>query len=111
MRRLAIFNAMVIVLLAGISLGQHSSPPANSQRKVTSRVAPQYPELAHQLHIRGVVKVEAQVRANGTVKAARVLGGNPVLADAALAAVEKWRFEALQTETVELVQVSFESQQ
>jgi len=77
---------------------------------VVTRVAPEYPELAHRLHIQGVVKVEARVRANGSVKSARILGGNPVLADAAMVAVEKWKFEAAQNESTELVQVSFESQ-
>ncbi|MGP8095207.1 MAG: energy transducer TonB [Candidatus Sulfotelmatobacter sp.] len=74
------------------------------------RVTPDYPELARRMHIHGVVKVEAIVRPNGTVKTTRVLGGNPVLVDPAAAAVGKWKFEPAQTETTEVVQVVFESQ-
>jgi len=73
-------------------------------------VAPNYPELARKMHIHGVVKVEATVRANGSVKSTRVLGGNPVLVDAAVDAIGKWKFEPAPSETTELVQLSFESQ-
>ena len=62
------------------------------------------------MHIHGVVRVEAVVRPNGTVKTTRVLGGNPVLVDAAVDAVGKWKFEPTQGETTEIVQLSFENQ-
>ena len=50
------------------------------------------------------------VRSNGSVKSTRILGGNPVLVDAALEAVGKWRFEAAQSESAEVVQIVFETQ-
>lgn len=91
-------------------LAQNASSPVNSERKITSRVAPNYPELAKKMHIRGVVKIEAIVRPNGTVKSTRVLGGNPVLVDSAVEAVGKWKFEVAQNETTEVVQLTFEGQ-
>lgn len=91
-------------------LAQSTSSAASSERKITSRVAPNYPELAKKMHIHGVVKVEAIVRPNGTVKSTRVLGGNPVLVDSALEAVGKWKFEITQYETTEVVQLTFEGQ-
>jgi len=89
---------------------QGASPATNPDRKVASRVAPVYPELAKKMHIHGIVRVEAIVRPNGTVKSTRVLGGNPVLVDAAQDAVGKWKFEPGQVETTEVVQLSFEGQ-
>jgi protein TonB len=77
-------------------------------RKLESRVSPNYPELAKKTHIHGIVRIEAVVRANGSVKSTRVLGGNPVLVDAALEAVAKWRFVAAQNETTETVRLSFD---
>jgi TonB family protein len=62
------------------------------------------------MHIRGVVRIEAIVRPNGAVKSTRVLGGNPVLVDAAQEAVGKWKFEPTQAETTELVQLTFDGQ-
>jgi TonB family protein len=88
-----------------------SSQASNSPRKVASRVAPNYPELAKKMHIQGIVKVEAVVRANGTVKSTRALGGNPVLIDAATDAVSKWKFEPASADTTEIVQLSFTPEQ
>jgi TonB family protein len=54
-----------------------------------------------------VVKLEVVVREDGSVQSAKVLGGNPVLIDAATDAVRKWRFEAASRETVEVVEIRF----
>ena len=107
MRRMVLFT--VVLLATAIAIASAQSAPG-SDRKIASRVAPNYPELAKKMHIHGVVKVEAIVRPNGTVKSTRVLGGNPVLVDAALDAVNKWKFEAGQNETTEVVQLTFEGQ-
>ncbi len=100
-----------LILVSGMTLsaiGQSSS--ATAERKVSSRVAPAYPELARRMHLQGVVKIEAVVRPNGTVKSTRVLGGNPVLVDAANDAVSKWKFEPASSETTEIVQLTFTPQ-
>jgi TonB family protein len=60
------------------------------------------------MNITGTVKVEVVVMANGTVKDARVVGGHPVLANAALEAVRKWRFEPAAMETSGVVDFKFE---
>ena len=60
---------------------------AVSARKITSRATANYPDLAKKMHVHGMVRVEAIVRSNGNVKSTRILGGNPVLVDAALEAV------------------------
>jgi TonB family protein len=52
-------------------------------------------------------RLEVVVREDGSVQSAKVLGGNPVLIDAATDAVRKWRFEAASRETVEVVEVRF----
>jgi len=101
--------ASVIILLAPVFVATAQNAPAASPsgRKVISRVAPVCPELARRMHIQGVVKLEAIVKANGSVRATRVLGGNPVLVEAATDAVTKWKFEAAPNETTEVVQLSF----
>jgi TonB family protein len=101
--------ALALLSTAMVS-AQSSAPSSSSDRKIASRVAPVYPDLAKRMHIRGIVRVEAIVRPNGNVKSTRVLGGNPVLVDAALDAVGKWKFEPAQSETTEIVQLTFESQ-
>lgn len=73
-------------------------------------MAPVYPELARKMHIRGVVKIEAVVKPNGTVKSTRILGGNPVLIEAAKDAVTRWKFESAAAESTEIVQLAFGDQ-
>lgn len=108
MRRIAAF--LTAVLFAGlVSFAAAQSTPASAatERKVTFRTTPRYPDLAQKAHLQGVVKVEAIVRANGSVKSTRILGGNPVLVDAATEAVNKWKFEPTANETTEVIQLTF----
>jgi TonB family protein len=78
-----------------------------AERKAVAKVPAVYPEIAKRYNIRGVVKLEVVVREDGSVRSAKVLGGNPVLIDAATDAVCKWRFEAASRETVEAVEIRF----
>jgi TonB family protein len=52
-----------------------------------------YPETARQAGIRGVVILELTIGPEGTVTAAKVLRGQPLLDEAAVEAVKQWRFE------------------
>jgi len=85
--------------------------PIEITRHTRSRVQPAYPELARKMNITGTVKVQVVVSPNGTVKEAKVLGGHPVLANAALDAVRKWRFEPAAVESSGLVDIKFEGHQ
>jgi len=110
MRKAVVFLAAVVAVTTNIVLAQSTPVALNSDRKIASRVAPIYPELAKKMHIRGMVKVEAVVRPNGSVKSTRVLGGNPVLVDSAADAVTKWKFEPGPSETTEVIQLAFEAE-
>jgi TonB family protein len=77
-------------------------------RKPKTKVAPLYPDLARRMNITGVVRVQVTVAANGTIKNAKLVGGHPVLANAALDAVKKWRFEAGPEETTGVVEFRFD---
>ena len=76
-------------------------------RKVKSKVTPMFPELARHLNLSGVVKIRLTVAPNGTVKDATLLGGHPLLANAALDAVKKWRYEAAPQESTGIVEIYF----
>lgn len=110
-RRVLFLSLSVIVVLTSAALvvaqsGQGQAP----ERKVVTRVEPIYPELAKRMRIHGIVRVEATVRPNGAVKSTRVLGGNPVLVDAAQQAISKWKFEASQNESTQIVQLTFDAE-
>jgi TonB family protein len=78
-------------------------------RRAKSKVQPTYPDLARKMNLTGTVKVAVVVAPNGTVKEAKVVGGHPVLATAALDAVRKWRFEPASIETSGVVDFKFEA--
>jgi TonB family protein len=80
-------------------------------RRAKVKVAPVYPDLARKMNITGTVKIQVVVAPNGTVKDAKVLGGHPVLAGAALDAVRKWRFEPAAVESSGVVELKFEPHQ
>jgi protein TonB len=56
------------------------------------RVDPAYPAIARAAHISGVVHLRAIIGKDGTVRELEVVDGNLLLAQAAKAAVEKWRY-------------------
>jgi TonB family protein len=85
--------------------------PGEITRKAKSRVQPEYPDLARKMHLSGTVKIQVVVAPNGMVKDAKVVGGHPVLAGAALDAVRKWRFEPAAVESSGVVDIKFEPHQ
>ena len=110
MRSRVLILAVMFAFSLNLAHTQNTTVASSSERKIAARVAPAYPDLAKKMHIRGVVRIEAIVRPNGTVKSTRVLGGNPVLVESAQDAVGKWKFEPGQSETTEVVQLAFEGQ-
>lgn len=102
-----------VLLLAVLALSLSSPPYLYSQeeavsgRKVLSRVVPQYPELARSMRIDGTVKVLVLVAANGMPTSRKVIGGHPVLAKAAVDALDKWKWTIAPEETKELVEIHF----
>lgn len=55
--------------------------------------APSYPPAAAAARIQGEVKIQATIDRDGTVGAARVVSGPPLLRDAAVDAVQHWRYK------------------
>jgi TonB family protein len=101
-----------LLALAFAPLGGHAQQvQEESSRRAKSRVQAVYPELARKMNLSGTVKVEVVVLPNGTVKGARVMGGHPVLANAALDAVKRWRFEPAAMESTGIVDFKFDPRQ
>lgn len=57
-----------------------------------NKVQPQYPAAARLMHVAGTVRLQAIIGKDGRVRDVEVLSGNPILAQAALAAVREWRY-------------------
>ncbi|HXW62157.1 MAG TPA: energy transducer TonB [Candidatus Acidoferrales bacterium] len=80
------------------------------KRKVRSRVVPEYPALAKQMNVTGKVKIETTIAADGHVLSTRVVGGSPLLVNAALEALKQWRFEPASRDTTEVIEFEFSGQ-
>lgn len=96
------------VALGPIQLRAQQAPNEEIARRAKTKVQPVYPELARKMNLVGTVKIEVVVAPNGSVKDARVVGGHPVLAGAALDAAKKWRFEPASAESSGVIDFKFE---
>jgi TonB family protein len=106
-------TTMALLLIAA-AVSAVAAAPALAQdeltRKTKTRVAPAYPELARRMNIVGTVKVLVVVAANGNLKDTKVVGGNPLLVNAAMDALKKWRFEPADTESSGTIEFKFQPQ-
>jgi protein TonB len=80
--------------------------------KLIRKVIPEYPPLARAARISGVVHLIGTIGKDGTIRNLQLIGGHPMLARAALQAVEQWVYEPtlLNGEPVEVIapiEVSF----
>ena len=109
-----IVRSMRIILLLLVfttlfeSLGVVSGLAQEIDRKVRNRIAPTYPEIARRMGLAGTVKLQVVIAANGTVKETKVIGGHPILVNAAVDAVKKWRFEPGSAESSGTLEFKFE---
>ncbi|MGO9865655.1 MAG: energy transducer TonB [Terriglobales bacterium] len=101
---------LVVLLIGGWAASR--APVAWGQeelhRKSKVQVAAVYPALARQMHVTGTVKILVTVSPNGSVKNAKVVGGHPLLVEAAMDAVKQWRFETSPDESTGIVEFHFD---
>lgn len=67
---------------------------AEMQKHLVHSVAPVYPEVARQAGVEGDVVLRVNVSSAGRVTELRVLDGPPILARAAVQAVQQWQYQA-----------------
>jgi TonB family protein len=79
----------------------------SAERKLITRVEPDYPETLKRLNIGGTVRLRVSISAKGRVEEVELLGGNPILGESAAAAVKKWLYTASSSRTITEVSVSF----
>lgn len=109
--RRCVFITLLSVLLLTAGIGTFVVPRVHAQdsdRKVKTKVNPEYPEIARKMALTGIVKLQIVVAPNGTVKDTKVIGGHPILVNAAVDAVKKWRFESAPEETTKTLEFKFE---
>ena len=80
----------------------HEEPPAREplriggrleQPKQISRTEPNYPLLARSARVQGVVEIEGMINEEGRIEQIKVVTGHPMLNDAAVECVRKWKYK------------------
>jgi TonB family protein len=64
-----------------------------TQGLVLKRVQPNYPRQALQMRIQGAVQLQAVITKTGSISSVKVLSGDPLLARAAVDAVNQWKYK------------------
>ena len=109
-RTLAQAGLLVSLVASVVStpLASQTEDAPASDRKVITRVEPKYPPTLERLYIGGVVRVQVDVAANGTVEGAQLIGGNPILGQSAIAAVKQWKYTPGKTRTKVVERLEFD---
>jgi len=89
---------IVALLVLGLAIPCTAQDSLNS-RRIKDRTDPVLPEVAQQMHLTGAVRLQVTIMASGAVRDIKILGGHPMLAEAAVRAVQSWHWESGQTET------------
>jgi TonB family protein len=93
---------MLLALCSGVTTLLYAQQTENG-RKLLRRVEPKYPEDLKRHDIGGVVRLSIEVTPQGTVRKISPIGGNPILLEAAMAAVKQWKYTpADSTQTLEV---------
>jgi|SRR5579859_746628 len=107
-RRTARTCLLLVLPIVCLGMPLWSQAPDAGARKVITRVEPKYPATLERLYIGGVVRLEVVVTPNGSVESAALVGGNPILGQAAIAAVKQWKYAAAPTKTTVTERLEFD---
>jgi TonB family protein len=77
------------------------------ERKLITRIEPDYPETLKRLNIGGTVRLRVSISAAGSVENVVLLGGNPILGESATIAVKKWVYAAGRSQTFAEISIPF----
>jgi TonB family protein len=108
-RSLTIFGSAVLSGVLALSSFSQSVSTDEGKRKVKTKVAPVYPDLAKRMSVTGKVKIEVVISPDGRVKSVRALGGHPLLVQACQDAMKEWKFMPGPEESTQVMECNFTS--
>ncbi len=93
----SLFHSIGLLLICA-AWGVCDGPPkkvtqAEALSAVVTKVAPEFPVMARQLHLSGTVTIEVLIAENGSVENVSAVSGNPVLTKPAMDTLKKWKFK------------------
>lgn len=103
--------ALFFISAAGMLQAEIRVSFAEAIKAAVEKPTPEYSPIARQMKVTGRVEVEATVLPNGQVESVKVISGNPLLTQATVNAVKRWKFQPFTQNgepTRALAQLSFE---
>jgi len=76
----------------------HRVSEEEATKSIKSKVNPEYPPLARQMKLVGIVQVDVYVDTNGKVEKVEVVHGNALLTSAVVTALKRWKFSPFTSE-------------
>jgi TonB family protein len=92
----------------GVKTLEVMSEGNRAERALLTRVEPKYPEALVPLHLSGTVRLAVTISPRGSVENIQVLGGNPFMAQSAIAAVKQWVYASGRSRTKAVVSIPFD---
>ncbi len=105
---LVLTSALTSVLLGSVPATAQSRDQASSDRKLITRIEPDYPDALKRLFIGGAVRVEVVVAPSGAVKSTTLLGGSPILGQSTMKAIKQWKYAPAPAEETLTVKIEFD---
>jgi len=105
--RVAIAFLILFSILSFVPKALRAQEASDSDRKIVTKVMPQYPAFLRNLSIEGVVRADVLVGPEGKVKSLEVKGGHPVLVQSAETALRQWKWEPASHESHVRVELRF----
>jgi TonB family protein len=99
--------ALIFLKSSAFAQTTPATPIPQENRKTKFIIQPEYPELAKKNNISGTARVQAVIAPDGTVKEIKILGGSPVLVQAVVDAVKKWKYEPGPAATTAVLKFDF----
>jgi TonB family protein len=101
-------SPVMILLFSALPCLAQVQEQSTRERKLTTRVEPEYPDTLKRLYIGGVVRVEVEVEPNGVVKSTKLLGGSPILGQSSMKAIKQWKYAPAASEETLTVKLEFD---
>jgi TonB family protein len=109
MKRFAALGLVAFLAGAVVTSAARAAEPA-AARKITRKVAPNYPDAARRMRLAGTVRLAALVAADGRVTGTESLGGHPILLASAHDAVMTWKFQVAERASRETLSFAFSAE-
>lgn len=98
-------------VVAGVKTLIVDSGRTDVERKLIAHIEPIYPEELQKRLIGGTVRLKVTISSSGDVQEVSLIGGNPILGAAAMAAVQRWKYAVATSPTVTQISIQFNPQQ